>query len=361
MDEAFPRRNTKGDCISRPEPGVGIYERYTTTSLFKTFYPLFFSMKMTGLYFVRQYPEPGYRSGSSFPTPSHVFATGCLIIRWLGTIRNFGAVSAVDQLWPDRFWQIMYLAFSIWATVNSTTFYIACYRSDWLPEFFIYWEDLQHLPKKSCHQYVRKQVVIVVFAWTIILLLVVYSVYIYLFDKSIADKSWPLTQDMPHFQYFISVFIIVNFLQYNAWIFPVIITFLTCVLLFKEFSVVNTELAHIIGDQEQLEMCMSVTRLRHQNVCKLVENADRFLRLHIAASLACNTVVICLNLYILVSDGWPSLDPLMFSICLTWTLMSFSYLGIVSVGAAMVNSQVFFYYLVYYYVSFHKLFYHYPA
>ena len=98
---------------------------------------------------------------------------------------------------------------------------------------------------------------------------------------------------------------------------------------------VNTELAHIIGDQEQLEMCMPVTRLRHQNVGKLVENADRFLRLHIAATF------VTLNLYFL-GPGWRlGVEPIFFTIGLTWTLLSLSYLGIVCVGAAMVNSQVF--------------------
>ena len=337
----FPGRKAQKCSMTRPEPGVGIYERYTNTSLFKAFYPLFFSMKMTGLYFVRQYPEPGRcRPGSLFPTPSQMFATGCLIIHWLNAFRSLCGFTSNDQFGSELFWKIVYLVFSNFTSLNAAIFYIACYRSDWLPELFIYWEGLQRLPKKSYLECGRKQVLIVVFAWTFLVMFVGSSVYLALFGDMLDMRYWPFTPDMPYFQDVKLAFIILDFLAYSAWLFPMVLTCGICALLFKEFLVINNEISTILGDQEQLAARIPLIRARHQDVCKLVEKADKFLSFHIAASFVSHIFMLCLVLYIFMSDVRKNPDPIVIIICLSWILITAAYLSIGCVTEAMVNTQV---------------------
>ena len=343
VDEAFrlPETNTKTCCKSQPEPGLSIYERYTNTSLFKALYPLFFSMKLTGLYFVRNYPEPGCRPRGILPTPSQLFATGCLIIHWLNVIRSLFSFNSEDQFGSELFMKVVFTSFGILASLNVTTLYIACHRSDWLPELFLYWDGLRSLSNQSCVQYVRKRVLgLCVFSWVIIFSSISCNAYIAVSRNMFDMRFLPFTLDMPHFQVVKLVFIIVDLLLNSAWLFPVILTCGTCVVLFKEFSMVNTKLLTILGDLDILAVDMPSIRLRHQNVCKLVEKADKFLCLHMAASFVHNILTICLMLYVLAFDQRFNLDPVVLGISVAWTLTAIVYLGVGCVGGAMVNSQV---------------------
>ena len=340
VDDALPETNTKTSCKSQPEPGLSIYERYTNTSLFKALYPLFFSMKLTGLYFVRNYPEPGCRPRSILPTPSQLFATGCLIIHWLNVIRSLYSFNSEDQFGSPLFLKIIFLIYGIFVAINVTVLYIACHRSDWLPELLLYWDGLHNLQaKKSTAKYINKRVLIVtILTWAFVLSMTMYTIYLYIFKETPA-RFLPFTSDMPYFKVVKYAYVILDFFAYNAWLFPMVLTCGTCVFLCKEFSDVNNELLRLIGDWDRLAVRMPATRLRHQNVCKLVEKADKILCLHIAASFVDNILTICLTLYVLTS-GSIHLDPSVLVVCINWAVMAIVHLGIGCVGGAMVNSQV---------------------
>ena len=256
-------------------------------------------------------------------------------------IRTLFSFTLEDQFGSELFMKVISTAFGIFTSLNVTTLYIACYRSDWLPELFLYWDGLHSSSKKNCVQYVRKRVLgLCVFSWVIILSYTSYSTYLSVSNDIMDIRFLPFTSDMPHFKDVKLAFIILDFIQYSAWLFPVILTCGTCVFLFKVFSMVNTNLLTILGDVDILAVDMPSIRLRHQNVCKLVEKADKFLCLHMAASFVDNILTICLMLYVLAFDQRFKLDPLVLVVCINWTIMSIVYLGIGCVGGAMVNSQV---------------------
>ena len=325
----------------------GILERYTETSIFKMLSPLIFNMKIVGLSFVRHYPEKsdgGATScGMKCPTRSQVYATVCLMLHWANLIHNLLVFNSDEQFGQILFRKIIVGLGSIFACINATALYLAFHRADCLPELFIYWDGLHGEVSQERIKYVKKRVVVcVVLSWLIILSSLACIIYGLFFSAEIdteffrfsPEDSYRPTRDLIN-----SVYVVEMLYTFSACLFPISLICGIFAGLYREFCMVNKDILSVISDKTALESRISSIRLRHQNLCTLVEKADRSVNPLLANSFVMNTASLCVLVYMSVSDQLVFDGGLqVFIAC--WFILGTIYLGINSIGAALVNSQV---------------------
>ena len=335
------KEDEKGNrSLTLPVEDKGILERYTETSIFQMLSPLIINMKIVGLSFVRHYPEKSDHGGASCgmkcPTRSQVYATVCLLIYWARVILSLLAFNSDEHFGNILFGKILYGLGAICGCINATVLYLAFHRTDWLPELFIYWDGLHGEVSQERIKYVKKRVVVcVVLSWVIILSSVAYIAFVMFFTtQTDFDYLKFLPKDGPYLLILRCVLVAWSVFTFSAWIFPICLMCVIFTGLYKEFRMLNKDISSVIGDKTALESAISGLRLRHQNLCILVEKADRPVNLLLANSFVMNTACLCILVYRSVSAR----ELLVFTAC--WIILTTLYLGISSVGAALVNSQV---------------------
>ena len=347
-ESALQDEPEKGDTpFTLPIEHKGILERYTETSVFQMFSPLIFNMKIFGLYFVRHYPEKSSCSGAvsyctKCPTRSQVYATVCLLLCWTNVIPYLLNFTFEDRFGTKVLYKILSVLATTFASVNATVLYIAFHRADWLPEFFIYWDGLHGDVSKDRIKYVRKRVLAcVVLSWIILLASMAYSIYtLLLFPPGTDDMmSAFFPKDSPFKHILKCVQIVPTLLIYTAWLLPMFLMSGVFEGLYREFVKLNKDISSVIHDKTDLGSEISAIRLRHQNICTLVEKADRSLNLLLANSFLMHVVIICIMMYMAVSEEHVFGEGMRVFVA-SWIIWSTLYLGISSMGAALVNSQV---------------------
>ena len=336
--------------LTLPVEHQGILERYTQTSMFQMLSPLIFNMKMFGLYFVRHYPEESEKSVSDTraeshrtrcPTPSQVYASVCVLLLWVYAVLCGLNLTTGDHYGSDLFIKILGVITSTFAGVNATVVYVAFHRADWLPELFIYWDRLHGDVSNDRIKYVRKRVLAaVVLLWMIILSSLAYTIYMIFFLAGSEPLFTFLSRDLI-FNLVVKYMVLVeSLLLFGAWMFPMFLMSGLFAGVYREFLKLNTDISKVIGDKRALESEIATHRLRHQNLCRLVDKADRCVSVLLANSFVMIVAIICLMLYMAVSVWDTVLGGSLRVYFGCWTVVSSLYLGISSIGAALVNSQV---------------------
>ena len=340
-ESELQKEDEKGNrSLTLPVEDKGILERYTETSIFQMLSPLIINMKIVGLSFVRHYPEKsdhgGASCGTKCPTRSQVYATVCYFFYWARVIQSLLVFNSEEHFGNILFGKIMYGLGAIFACTNATVLYLAFHRADCLPELFIYWDGLHGEVSQERIKYVKKRVVVcVVLSWLIILSSVAYIAFgMFFTTQTDFDYLKFFPKDGPYLLILRCVLVVGYFFTFSAWIFPICLMCGIFTGLYMEFRVLNKDIASVIGDKTALESAISGSRSRHQNLCTLVEKADRPVNLLLANSFVMNTACLCILVYSSVSAR----ELQVFTAC--WIILSTLSLGVSSVGAALVNSQV---------------------
>ena len=348
-ESALQDGSEKGDIpFTLPIEHKGILERYTETSVFQMFSPLIFNMKIFGLYFVRHYPENNRPSCSGAvshctkcPTRSQVYAIVCLLLCWTNLIQNLLNFTLEDRFGTKMFHKILGVLSATFASVNATVLYIAFHRADWLPEFFIYWHGLHGDVSKDRIKYVRKRVLAsLVLTWIILVASMAYDIYISFFNRAADSMIFLFIPKDSPFKHILKVVQTVQTLiMFSAWLLPMFLMSGIFEGLYREFLKLNKDISSVIHDKTALRSKISAIRLRHQNLCTLVEKADRSLNLLLANSFLMHVVIICILMYMAVSEEHVFGQGMRVFVA-WWIIWSTLYLGTSSMGAALVNSQV---------------------
>ena len=331
--------------LTLPVEYKGILERYRQTTIFQMLSPLFFNMKFVGLYFERHYPDKNGRSaaphGTKRPTPSQVYATVCLLLHWTIFLRSILLLSnSEDHSDEAILMKIVAGIISIFTSINATVLYIASHRADWLPALFIYWDGLHGDVSKDRVRYFRKvAIAAVVISWTFMSAGLAYAIY-GLFFAGLDEELVYFTKDMIYETGFKYLEVVHTVFFFGAWLYPIFLMCGAFTGLYKEFLTLNTDISRVIGDKTALESEISSIRLRHQNLCTLVEKADKPLNPLLANSFVMNVITVCIMLYMSISNESVFSTDVLLVFYVYWTLLSALYLGISSVGGAVVNAQV---------------------
>ena len=111
-------------------------------------------------------------------------------------------------------------------------------------------------------------------------------------------------------------------------------------LLAAEFNNLNTKLAAIIDDAQELKRDLPQLRKMHTQFCKLVETVDGFLAPWLGFTFLLNITEICVMTYAMAKGSSYDADPLLVGNGLLWIFCSAMYIGIICFNASCVNAKV---------------------
>ena len=328
-----------------------IYELYTSTDLYKSLQPFFFSLKIFGLHHRKRFrletTDAGTKKTKKWSwrdvTLSQCYAYLITVMIILNHFRYYSAYSKTTEFSLDFLSDI---TFSAW-TLQCVNNVIVCLRSSHcyscLPEFFLEWQKLHFSDNEPfCLRFCRKNAY---FFSIVCFFLVIWNVAatIYLLCFTNLYDSWmaPLDKSIAHLNLVYGVIFFVFIFLTAAWIFPIAFQYITCKILYEEFKRFNANFRRYQRESNfQIFANFERMRQKHQQLCILVRHADDFLALYHAGVVIFALIGLCINMYILIWLEEVQINFYLIAIHLSWYVCMLLNLGIVCIGGALVNHQV---------------------
>ncbi len=255
-------------------------QHFTDTPMFKAMYPFFFSMKLVGLFHVKEF------SPSGKVTKSFLYSVIVMIILGLQVCQNGFVFNLNDSFGPTLFTKVLFCSWHINCALNNVGCFRACYYYNHIPALFMKWAIIRH-PTTDCFKYTRRKTVAYTTVCCLgILVNIGFTVY-GLYYTSIFDNALqPIGPTHPFVNIYKGVIVVVTVYLSSAWIFPVALTMLVCSVLHFEFTTLTKDLMDCASNMTSVaELDLDTHRLRHQQLCRLVGHADDFLSLHLAINI----------------------------------------------------------------------------
>ena len=307
MDEIERGQNSKPATrdslqVNNITPGTS-YEnlkRHTTTSVSQALNALCISCLVGGLIFRKNFAVKGCKR---YVHASHVYSFILIlffttnVLRWLTMFDDneaFGSILFIK------------ISFCVWS-LETLGHYIACFIAnasyDRLPIFFIEWEKIKQNCDRRMNSIKRQTNVCTAILWILVVANSGFCAYLN-FATNLQDGL--LTPWDRECKYVI-VIQLINLIQQSylsfAWFATSVFMFLICKTLAFEFKEVTHDIENLtLGDISEGVDTLAGLRRQHQNLCNLVEKADRMLSMQVAISLSGSLVITCLVLYTLVFD-----------------------------------------------------------
>ena len=268
-----------------------VKQDYQEVPLFKTYRPIFASLKVFGLFFTTTY---FCRKGSCLVTPiwtlSKIYSALIVGASWLFVSRTLLVFTTNDTFGPELLFKLMNLFWVILCATNATSCYRGCARFNSLPNFFLLWDRLNPDGAPRCMEFCRKRtwvyMAVTWFMLTINWLLVSYAML-----GTDSMSAYIPTFVRPKYHLFVIIYDIIVALPLTAmWFFPVIVNYIVSKTLYYHFNDLTTDISRHMCSEGNLIGKLESFRKRHQGICKLVRYADEFLSLQAASTVICKVM-----------------------------------------------------------------------
>ncbi len=330
---------------------------FTETELYKAMTPLIFHMRIFGQYFhkasINQSRDRKNRHADDgvsplrtrkFSLPARTYATLVLVILWLNLARMMSVFANKElQLGTIFFSKLLAMMYMVLCTMNCTTLYLACHRASW-ERFFEQWRSLEIYNRETSLKYVRHHAWIFLFG--AVLLNTVntgftgYGMYHNeLFDITVT----PFEVTDPNVNFYRAIYILLHWFMGCAWTLGLVLHFLVCLVLRKEFVYVNKNLCKDITRQRYKRIFtgdIETIRQWHQDVCLLVDKADEVFAIQTGVTFATSVTVILLVVYMMIFYHGILADPLLATINFVWLAAAITSLLLTCIYGAIVNHVV---------------------
>ena len=328
-----------------------IYELYTSTDLYKSLQPFFFSLKIFGLHHRKKFrletTDAGNKKTKKWSwrdvTLSQCYAYLITVMIILHHFRYYSAFSKTGGFSLDLLSNITFSAWALQCVNNAVVCLRSCHCYSCLPEFFLEWQKLHFNDNEPfCLSFCRKNA----YLYSIVCyLLVIWNMAatIYLLCFTNLYESWmaPLDKSIAHLNLVYGIIFFVLIFLSATWIFPIALQYITCKILYEEFKRFNAYFRQQQKENNfQIFANFEKMRQKHQQLCKLVGHADDFLALYHAGVVIFALIGLCINMYILIWFEEVQINFYMIAIHLSWCVCTLLNLGFVCIGGALVNHQV---------------------
>lgn len=321
------------------------------SELRKALWPMTFSMRVFGLYFVKE--DRKTKKEQCLRIYSIVLCT----LFWLNFARSFTVVTPNDTVRTGLFGKCMVIGITaITAMVGSS-----CYRTNASGQletvFQIFSKEMNSHQLKTIR---IRAIVGAAAAWFLIIFVIGSNVVILFSDYSRASNPWiaPFSTIILDSSVTVinlaSTLVFISFPHLTAATFmPLFWNFLIASLFQNEFCNLISKFRLSVEDhRSSKDDIYETTRQKHQSLCKLVRRVDRYMCLTNAVYLVGFVSVVILELYGFLSVPEMSSMPVFFTATLTWTLWSVLGLCILAYGGIIVNHSVRCFFLFFVYILF---------
>ncbi len=330
-------------------------------ALYTELRPLFLQLILFGIYFNRGEgypkikklnaeqdncvkPKKGRNCGIS-----RFYSSFIIVILWLNLARMMTMFAHKEEFNYVLFGKLLPLFYMILCTLQATTMYVACCKQQngW-NGFFRMWQKLQtfHEGTGTSTKYLRHHVVSMVIAgWLVNIVNVAFTGY-GMYNNELFDVTLTPLNVSGHFIHlYRAIYLVIHWYMSSAWSFSMVAQFLICLVLHKEFVLINTSFRDTVNnspndDAAHQNIPLEKFRKWHQNVCHLVDQADDIFSLQCAAIFCTSIVNTLLILYMIIYYDAILSDPLLATINFVWLASSFATLCLTCVYGAMVNHVV---------------------
>ncbi len=270
-----------------------------------------------------------------------------IVILWLNLARMMTMFAHNEEFNYVLFGKLLPMSYMIVCTLQATMMYIAsCRQQNGWNGFFQKWQQLQTFHEGTGTKYLRRHVVSMVIAgWLLNIVNVAFTGY-GMYNNELFDVTLTPLNVTGHFIHlYRAIYLVIHWYMGSAWSFSVVAQFLICLVLHKEFVLINTSLRDTVNNSPNEEAAHQIIPLEkfrkwHQNVCHLVDQADDIFSLQCAAIFFTSTVNTLLILYMIIYYDAILSDPLLATINFVWLASSIAGLGLTCVYGAMVNHVV---------------------
>ncbi|KAK3597634.1 hypothetical protein CHS0354_030187, partial [Potamilus streckersoni] len=247
----------------------------------------------------------------------------------------------VGEGYEHQFFQkVMFLIWSAECTVKVVVLFIYCYRQDGFPEYFTTWNEICHGVglDKFCKSLLTKTIVatwIFIIGNSVVFTLVL--IYVPVLENIFLEVIWRhgnLYETKLQFKIMLGGLAI--FMSSSSF-FPIALYTVLSIALGLQFQKLTKELSSEISKEGHLEGNLEDFRLRHEDLCSLVDILNRIYMSIIAAAYAANIPMFCIVMYTLIHSIGIHVSLLLIN--LFWLTFMLLHLLIISSVAAWLTAQ----------------------
>jgi len=273
-------------------------------ALLSCFSPLFYSMRICGLYFT--HASRRIHDASTAKTDSavskkwnkgRIYALGSLTMMWLNMARILSVFDKADKFGYVLLLKLAMIFGGLLSVVFQTACFVACQTRN-LDRVFL---DAK-LPKSDHIRYRRLAVIHTIACWIFSVITMVLALVPMFLDK--ASWGYSLTPFGNHVAmsgplvWLIMLFAILQyFFLYTAWIFPQSVNYMVTSVLYDQFRALNKDFYRAVGCGGEFQGSVREFRQRHQALSHSVQNADQFIMISNVAGFCCQILNLILISY----------------------------------------------------------------
>jgi len=317
-------------------------ERRRETPLMDCLHPLLTSMKLFGLYFVRQSTAADTVPGRKWRRCNAwmIYCMFVVALMWINVVRIFSIFKSEDFFGLVLLNKTITVIWMIQCTISQTAFYASSHRGT-LQEVF-----MKKKLSDDCAAYLRRiAVVYTAVAWFIIAIASAFFLYSLFFtggfmDDMITPFGNRVAIDSPLVpRIFLYLF---SFYLMAAHVFPQAMTFLLAMLFKYQFTQVTKALKCCLDSQggrvEDPEF--EAIRHEHKKISMSLGNIDGCLMFSNAAAFCCQLACFIILLYTIMFFHVLISDPVVITTLVFWkTLVTFG-LIFTTAGGIIINESV---------------------
>jgi len=312
------------------------YRDYCKTKLYQELRPLLVCLRMFGLFFRRTVDG----EGRSYMEPVVLW---CFLISFtlcLNVVRSFTVYRLTDDF--DNV-MVQKLLFTIWSAecaFKGVLFFWICFKKKALQRFFKEWDSTcgnTRLDRMSL--ILMKKYIILTFLFIICnsIVFTLILMYVPVLEKIYLEVIWRNAVNFDNKIIFKITMSVLAMLNSASSMFPVSVFVVLSCAVGKRLKVFTDELVDAIA-ADDFHGRIEDFRLRHQNLCILVDLLDKIFAPMLAVIYIANIPMFCLVLYTMVVTIDIHISLVLIN--LFWLCFILLQLTIVSITAAWVNVKV---------------------
>ena len=313
-------------------------QRYTESAMFRAFLPIFYSMKLVGLY----HNKDVLRQSKSITSFGQLYSLTVICAMWAAVLTNLYPLKDTTGINPNLFGHLATESFYIQCSMNATCLFAAFFKQNALRKFFICLSNLDKYGGVLTEAYwFQKLCRIFCYAvWFLFVLCIAFSIYLlfvyspnYLIPSNLVSGQIAI-----YLLQFVTALFIIYFT--SSWLFTNCLLLLVSILINKECKLYRISL----NNKLSLLGCSQITfeneRKRFIEMTRVVKAADRSFSLRQATSFGLNIINICVLLYVISYYPKDIRDQNIYSTYLVWLVICSSDVIIACVSGILVTSGV---------------------
>ena len=277
----------------------GYLKHYTQSPMYQAFLPVFYSLKLGGLYHERD----AIQKSKQITSCNQLYSFSVMIALWAAALITAYSLRDFTIVNPELLTLLYTILLSFQCAINAVCLFAASYSEKGWKTFFICLSSLdQYGGAYTDSKWLKKIVAIFCFiAWFVFIVVFIYQI-IMLFGAQLGVSVIPTSLITGQIVFYLAQIVTIVSLFYITfcWLFTNCLLLLVGVLIYKESELYRTCLSTKCSQLGCSQAMFENERWRLIEMIRIVEAADHHLCFRNAAAFGFNIFNICTLLYVLI-------------------------------------------------------------